>query len=151
MKKKIVAKQGYRLTVNSWENDADNRRSETKDGLIYEEVAFYVNFAKLMYPKNGRGSKKGFGNLYEPDEKETGKLLSAFYEVIQKHKATAYRLLSIENDSELLDSDVMSDIFGEMHDELFGSGEFYTRVLDDLEVVFFAEDIEADEVTKEFL
>ena len=49
---KILIKKGFRLTVESWENDGDHTRTISKDGLTKQEVEDILTILKFY--------KKGF-------------------------------------------------------------------------------------------
>ena len=60
--KKISA--GYRLIVTSWENDADNYKTKSMDGLSEEATYFLGALIKLFYSKNNPPKGKVcFGNM----------------------------------------------------------------------------------------
>ena len=51
---------GYQLHINSWENDADARKTEILSGLIEADVRFYLDIASQFRSRNGK--PKGLGN-----------------------------------------------------------------------------------------
>lgn len=62
-------KAGYRLSVTSWENDGDNNRTITKDGLQESEVKYIIKLLSLI-----KNSDDSFGNMYDPDDSELDEL-----------------------------------------------------------------------------
>jgi len=141
---------GYRISVTSWENDADNYRTECLEGLSKEVVSFYVDFSKLFTSKNNR-SDKGFGNLYEPNDSERQALTNAFTKVVEKHKDTFLALCKDWNYDETPTDEEYQDICYELHHELFGGSEyFYTRVLDSYKVEYTPTEVRLEDVTYQF-
>lgn len=51
---------GYQLHISSWENDADDYRTEVLSGLTREDVAFLVSIIKQFSSRNKK--PKGIGN-----------------------------------------------------------------------------------------
>ena len=60
-----IIKAGYRITVTSWENDADYYNTNTVDGLDEQETKFHVDLLKLIAGSNCNDSTV-FGNMYDP-------------------------------------------------------------------------------------
>lgn len=58
MSKETIIPAGYRLSVTSWANDADNYKNEMVEGLTLDEVKFRVDFIKLFTSKNNRNDKR---------------------------------------------------------------------------------------------
>lgn len=148
---KVLIPQGYRIIVNSWENDADNRKTEIVEGLLYNEVKFYAAFCKLHYSRNGRGSKKGFGNILDGDSDEYTKLLNVVEKLLLENKTVAGILLGDPIPNEFETDDDVQEIHYYFHEKLFGSSEHIARVFDSMEVQFFEWDVEGHDVTKEFV
>lgn len=130
-------KSGYRITVTSWENDADNYRTISRDGLELKTVEGYVEMLKLI-----KGSycndKTVFGNLYEPRDNEVAEFEAAIRPIMDKH--------GIEYDQEY-PTDVFCDIVG----DFTGYAEGYmTRVVEKIVVEYVPEEIKIEEVSKQF-
>jgi NADH:ubiquinone oxidoreductase subunit B-like Fe-S oxidoreductase len=145
-----VIKKGYRVTVKTWENDADNYNSGAVEGLSRPEAAFLVEFVKLFSSKNDHRNR-GIGNMYEPRQSEIVAAEARIKEVVEKHKAT------------IEDSEMMKEYFlaedgsvdeGGWHEYAYEmtltGGEFYTRVMESFKVEFIPQDIVLEDVTKEF-
>lgn len=136
-----VIKAGYRITVVSWENDADNYRTITRDGLRKEEVQRDVEFLKLIAGSYNRhdDDNKVFGNLYEPREG-----------VLEEFEA-AVRQLMTNYDIEV-NEEWPLDYFLEEVCEYTGWSEGYTtRVVEKITVEYVPHEIIIDDVTKEFV
>lgn len=132
-----IIKKGYRIAVVSWENDADNYRTISQDGLGETEVASYVDMLKLL-----KGSycndRTVFGNLYEPCEHEEEEFYAAIRPIMDKH--------GIQYDPEY-----PSDTFCGIVDKFTGYGEGYlTRVVESITVEYVPEDIIIEDVSKNF-
>lgn len=57
---------GYQLHITSWENDADNYRTEIIQGLTKEDVQFYLHFLRHFYSPYSRHKDMigpGYGNM----------------------------------------------------------------------------------------
>lgn len=141
-----IIKAGYRITVESWENDGDNTKTETQDGFTLEEAKFHIELFKLFYSQNQQAGC--FGNMYEPSEHEMERMFEAVSNVIAKHPCSSEFF-------EVFDDETLDDV---LHDQTmnilyeFGlsGGEFFTRVLESFTVEFIPNDIEIKDVTYEF-
>lgn len=76
-------KPGYQLHITSWENDADNYKTEVIQGLTKEDVQFYLHFLRHFYSSYCRYKDMigpGYGNLDidECMEAESIAITSAF-------------------------------------------------------------------------
>jgi hypothetical protein len=132
-----IIRKGYRITVTSWENDADNYNTLSRDGLDQKEVECYVEMLKLL-----KGSycndKKVFGNLYEPRDHEVAEFEAAIRPIMDKHGIK-------------YDDDYPADTFCDLVGEFTGYGEGYmTRVVESLVVEYVPEDIIIEDVSKNF-
>lgn len=130
-----VIKAGYRLTVTSWENDADNYNTVVVDGLTKDQVELAVDFIKLV-AKSSCNHKGYYGNMYDPDDGEIAQFDAAITEVLKKH--------NIEEEYPL-------DYARELYWDYGLASEFYTRVAEKVVVEFVPQDIEISEVTTEFI
>lgn len=143
---KTIIPAGYRLTVSTWENDADNYNNEILEGLTLEKTAFLVELCKQLSSKNS--SSRGIGNLYEPDDRELAKVAKTARALFEK-----FPNVMIEEDFEL---DLSDD--GEVRDALLefayeigaSNTEFYTRVVESWKVEYIPTDIVMEDVTEKF-
>lgn len=124
-----IIKKGYRVTVVSWENDADNYNTKSCDGLSKKGAQFDVDMLALL--QGGRG----FGNMYQPKDSELKKFKEAIAEVAQKHDEVSF------------DIDAAMDLYY----DYCGGSEFYTRFVEKITVEFIPEEIHIQDVTKEFV
>ena len=143
--KTTIIPAGYRITVDSWENDGDNSRTKTIEGLSEQDAKFAVDFALLFGSRNGKD--EGFGNLYEPSDKEMNKVGEAIKEVVAKHSPLPKDLSEVFEDA---DSDVFC-MLEYAYDLGLTGGEFFTRVLDGIKVEYIPEPIEIQDVTTKFV
>lgn len=158
MTKFTTIKAGYRLTVTSWENDADNYNTKMIEGLTKEDVEFHVKFISLFKS----GSRGGFGNMHEPSSMKRYQLAEAIALLVQANDATntsfdglGKLLKDVDvTDEEKFEDDIMAPILDSAHDYLWElgltGGEFYTRVLDKYKVEFVPHDIQIQDVTDQF-
>lgn len=143
MSKFNVIKAGYRVTIESWENDGDNNNTMVKDGMSFNEVKFLKKMTDLV------DRNSDFSNLYDPRESE----VTAFAEAIRK---------VLEENIHLTDDPIWKEVLSEgndsileyytesMYDYGLTCGEFYTRVRDGFKVEYFPEDIQIQDVTDQF-
>lgn len=124
-------KAGYRMTVTSWENDADHYNTITKDGLTENDVKLYVDVLRL--------AADGFGNMYEPSDKEMEKFGEAVWLVFDK------------NGHKYEQPDGCIDEGAEIIGEFCGYSEHYfTRVVEKIIVEYVPQEIVIEDVTKKF-
>lgn len=135
-------KKGYRLTVTSWENDGDSYSTKVIEGLTLPQVKLMVEIAQLHRSKNGY--PKGFGNMYEPSDKERKEYIEAMRTLLKKHPPEAH----LDDVSEYIDTEDFADCAHEFVGDMFGYSEFYTRVYDKHTVEWIPEDILIEDVTK---
>ena len=91
---------GYQLYITSWENDADNYKTEILSGLTKEDVQFYVHFLSHfgMYEPYGNGSitkypdaeKIAITNAYEKCRPTTPQILEDVENSIEHWKTKDY-------------------------------------------------------------
>lgn len=146
-------KQGYRISVTTWENDADNYNTKTLDGLTREVVEFYVEFAKLHKSKNSYTSNvKCWGNMYEPSDEEIEEYVTAMRPLFKKYINVVASFYDSDFSPEWIEHDDFSDMIGNVSWDLgICSGEFYTRVVDKIEIQCIPQDIEMLDCTDEFV
>lgn len=130
-----VIKAGYRLSVTSWENDADNYNTEIVDGLSKSEVQLAVDLLNLV--KDSSSNTDLFGNMYDPDESEIEAFKAAIEEVFKKN--------GIEEEQPF---DLAMDLY---YDYGIGASEFFTRVAEKVVVEYVPADITISDVTQEFI
>lgn len=145
MSAKTTIKKGYRLTVKSWENDADNPRTKIVEGYTLPQVKLMVELVKLHKSKSNNSGC--YGNMYEPDDHEIAKYVKAMKIVFDKHPKEAWPE-GMEDAFDDPDEDIQADAIHELMAELFGYSEYYfTRVYDGHIVEFIPEDILIEDVT----
>lgn len=140
--KQTIIPAGYRLTVDSWENDADNRRTVVVEGLSFEKCAFYVELCKLMQDDRYR-------NLYEPDDGEVEAAQKAFQRLVKK-QLKKHGTVDIDFD-DLDDLEMLADHVGSiLYDLGLAGGDYFTRVCDAWKVEYIDAPIVMSDVSKEF-
>ena len=133
---------GYQLSISTWENDYDNYKTETLNGLTSEDVQFYICF--LNYFK-----RKGFGNETVDSETIGIEERIAITEAYNQYPPSSPELLE-RVQSSLAD---WKDNPNESHDwitDLIGfwnDGEYY-RVIEKIDVHYVPQVIE--DVTQQF-
>ena len=144
-------KAGFRLEVETWENDADNYRTEVLDGLTEAEVKFYVEVAKAHYSKNDP-SKKGFGNMYEPDKEEEKEYTDAMRAIFRKHISVLNKIWD-DFEPSWIDEESFLDMVNNVNYKLGlnGSEYYFTRVTDSIKVSHTPLVIYLEDRTAEFV
>jgi hypothetical protein len=127
--------KGYRITVVSWENDADNYNTKVESGLTKEEVAFKIDLCKALKHDGG------VGNMYQPSDSELEFARQILKAVLVKHS---------EADEGDPTDEAADTAFDYLYDLGLSGGEFFTRVCESYKVEFVPTDIYIEDVTKEF-
>jgi hypothetical protein len=130
-------KAGYRITVTSWENDADNYNTHTIDGLDEPTTKYHVELLRLIKGSHCN-DKTVFGNLYEPRDSEVEAFEKAAIEVLAKHG-------KLEDDYEPLD--IAVDI---LYDYTGCSEGYLTRVAEYISVEYVPQEIVIEDVSNKF-
>ncbi len=131
---------GYRITVDSWENDGDNSKTEVVEGIETRELAqFYVDMCLLLEGE--------YGNMFEPSEVQMAHFGEAAMAVFRRHVP----LPEGYEDVPEADASTAAEAARELLIDFFGGSEFYTRVLSKLRVEHIPEPVELKDVTKEFV
>jgi hypothetical protein len=133
-----IIKAGYRITVTSWENDADNYNTKTVEGLNEDEVNFHIDLLKLIVGSNSN-DKTVFGNMYDPRDSELEAFREAVIRVFLKHSRP---------DSIYEPLNIAMDIIGEYTG--YGGDGFYTRVAESIVVEFVPQEIIIEDVSTKF-
>lgn len=147
-------KAGYRLTVTSWENDADNYRTVSVDGLSEEHCRELVRLCELLYSRHRDRKKKTYGNLINRgwrEDDEYGEFMAAAISLFDFDRI--FRQQEEEGDSvEPFDEEAKGYYISDLLHELGLSSEtFATRVVETIEVSFTPTDVELDDVTSKFV
>lgn len=128
MEKELV-KKGYTLEVTSWENDADNYRTES---ITYENKDEATRISKMireLFCSSTNGGK-GIGNIMDEDEKAEQIILEYLSENI------------VFEDQENMDDETKVDnVMGINNDVMGGSEWYYSRVFDSMEIYYSHESI----------
>lgn len=135
--KYTTIKSGYRVSVDTWENDMDGYTTETLEGLSEDEVKFVYELCLLH--RSGYTSPGMFGNMYEPETFE-----------IREYEASLCRVRGKYGDClrhKWESFDGVEDLTYKL--SLRGS-EFYTRVFEKIKVEYIPEDIVLQDVTEMF-
>lgn len=144
-------KAGFRLEVETWENDADNYRTEVLDGLTEAEVKFYVEVAKAHYSRHDP-SMKGFGNMYEPDKEEKEKYTDAMRAIFRKHVVILSNIWDDFEPGWIDEKSFLDMVHGVNYDlGLSGSEYYFTRVTDSIKVSYTPVEIILEDRTAEFV
>ncbi len=140
-----VIPAGYRITITSWENDADNYNTKVMEGQTELDVKFWVDVCKMFRSKNR--DKNAFGNMYDPSESEIEKFGTAAFALFQRHpewvKSADFSTIDVEHAGEYL-HEVAYDV-------ALTGGEFYTRVFDTIKIEYIPQQIELEDVTSKFI
>jgi hypothetical protein len=138
--KNTIIPAGYRLSVVSWENDADAYQTRVFEGLTKERAEFLIEVAEL--------SRGDFGNLYEPSDKELDELAKAALALFKKFPGQSG---FVPRATEYADLEEARDCFSDLHFTLCGSSEhFYTRVTESWKVEYVPHEIVLENVSNQF-
>jgi hypothetical protein len=140
-----IIEQGYRLTINSWENDADHRNCVIVEGLTRNTAAFLVELITLLYSRYSPRFTGGerFGNMYEPRDEEIEAFEKVAMSVVEKHR-------ELIDDERYTDIETMDHVMDVLYNLGLSCGEYYTRVLDNFTIDEVPEKIELQDVTQQF-
>lgn len=140
---KVLYKKGYLIRITSWENDGDAYRTEEVNVDSEAEAKQIVEFARLFESKSRRGK---IGNIYDRAYTEVVGVLSKFYkkypDFIEKpdDEAEGYK-----------EGEQLVEFMLERASGLGLTGnEFYTRVCQSVEVLYFAEDVICEDLTQKW-
>jgi hypothetical protein len=149
----IVQEAGYRISVVSWENDADNYNFKNITLESADDTRVVVALCKLLYPRYDT-PQQTFGNMYEPSESDLADFEQAV-SAIPGIKDFLYKVFpGLEQDMQDPEygGDYMDCVMDVLYDlGLCGSEYYYTRVCEKVEVHYFAEPVYARDLTTEFM
>lgn len=131
--KKTVIPAGYRVTIESWENDADNQLSTVVEGLRLKDVLLIVALCEM------HGQDSEHSNLFEPTSAIVTEHRRALTEAFTSNPCAMSQTVETY--------DQMRDLLGDL---LGHSDQFYTRVFDSLKVEYLPADVELEDVTDQF-
>lgn len=147
---------GYRITVSSWENDADHCNTIIKEGLTEDQARFYCTmWSHMGSSSNGGRANQQFGNMYEPSDVEVEEFVEFFRTLFLNGGDVAKEILCDGHDVEwddLMDegNDNFPSILGKIIGDFTGSGDFFTRVVDTIKVEFVPVTITLTDVSDQF-
>lgn len=144
-------KKGYRVSIETWENDGDHYNTKVIEGLSKEAAQFLVDFSKFFYSQSSRKNGSiNFGNMYEPSDEEFDELVEHVGPLIIRNfdilKEFGYSYLD-KNDRGECVLDIISDL---LLDTQGSSEDFWSRVTSSIKVEYIPVDVELDDVSKEF-
>jgi hypothetical protein len=140
MSNKVLYKKGYLIRVTSWENDADNYKTKEFLTQSEEQAKAIVGFAWLFKSKSRMAG--GIGNIYDGgragEVEEAQEVMGEFF-----RKNPEMLSLNEEEKKDLSENeDYIIDWLIDFAFDLGLSGEdYYTRVCEKVEVVYFPEDV----------
>lgn len=146
---KTLYKAGYLIRITSWENDGDNYNTKEIQVATDKEARAVTEFAWLFKSQNRRGDS-GIGNMYEPDDAERSQVLAAFQKIYEKHPGVFDLDLSTVEDEEEKADYILDYFIDYAYDLGLSCGEFYTRVCEKVEVLYFPQDVVCEDKTAEF-
>jgi hypothetical protein len=143
---KVSIPKGYRLTITTWENDANNYSTKTLVGLTEEHTKLYTSLAKMAY--SGNRVEGCFGNMYEPNTELLENYSNAlnilglnYKDLINKYCGGAIHESGY--------GEVLNDEF--MYDLGLRGRDYYLRVTESFTVEYYPEDVYAQDVTVAFI
>ena len=143
-----VIPAGCRLTVITWENDADNYQTVIKEGLSISDTSFFTDLCKAFLHSNDYDHR--ICNLYDPSEADILRVYSTVALIMLKHAQTDHQ----PSDPEDLSDDDLN-IIGEhcnefLYDLGITGGEFFTRVVESYKVEYVDTPIVLKNITAVF-
>lgn len=132
---------GYQLQVTTWENDADDYKTQKISGLSFNEVLFYIEFASKFVSINAE--VPGLGNDGHDDET----LKEVLDEVMKNH----FLGMTLEKRLESPNFDVREFVTSILGSPV-GYGYKFCRVFNSYKVLYFdiPVSIRAEDVTSAF-
>lgn len=142
-----IIHSGYRLTVKSWENDADNYNTVVLTGLSKDDMLFYACILKAF--EHTQDYKNRLCNLYDPSDEEMARLSKFSRELFARFPAM---LEGFDPEfTDMSDDDNAHDCLLEVLCDLGLSGtEFHTRVVASWSVEYIPEEVKFEDVTEQF-
>lgn len=162
-----VIKAGYMITVDSWENDGDNGRELSVDGLTRTQVEYYKDLLYLVSNSYHDTSTLGitfYGNMTDDgyDEIELGENdpePTGHNDIVEgTHRGFRRAVRRINNKyrnliKDIPEEDLRSFEYGFDIIQNFtgyGSDWYYTRVIESIKVHYNPEEIILVDVTRDF-
>lgn len=162
-------KAGYRVHVTTWENDGDNYKTKTVEGLTENETHFLVEFCKLFY--SGNQQDGCYGNLCHGEVCKhalvkdvvkiakklpvDGKIFGSLQEVVGEFNKIIDGLTEdidyLDLDKEFVKSSFavisyIASLFG------FTQSEYYTfRVFSEIEIDYIPNEVIIQDATHKFI
>lgn len=139
-----IIKAGYRITVDSYENDGDCEITNSVDGLSELEAKFHIELLSLYTSEGGFGNIYDFDDRVSPTEDDYNKARLAIVS-----KPEYQQFISdwyVKNPEYFFDagSEIIGDYTG-------GDGEWATRQVEGILVEYVPEEITLEDVTSQFL
>lgn len=146
MTKQTIIPAGYRITITSWENDADNYKDTIHEGLSKERVEYIIELCKLFKSGSNNGGKT-FGNMHESSRNVLTMIANA--EKAVRTILEKYRAVLNECELENLEADKIG--LTEIVSEFIGFSEDYIfRVYSKAKVEHIPHQITMEDVTGDF-
>lgn len=139
---------GYYLTVTSWENDADNYRTESKHYTDLTKLRNDIKLISLCTSQNNSVSP-GIGNTSDNDVSE---IIECFYNFVETNPGILpITLEKFENDDD--PEQLMYELLDFIPNGLGlkGSEYYLVRVLEKFSIEYFPEDVICEDVTENFI
>ena len=136
-------KAGYRITVDSYENDGDSSNTNSIDGLSELEAKFHVELLSL-YTSEG-----GFGNVYDFDDSEfptEDDYNKARLAIVSKPEYQQFI-----SDWYIKNPEYFADAGSDIISDYTGDSEWATRQVESILVEYVPEEITLEDVTSQFL
>ena len=132
----IVIKKGFRLVVDSWENDADEPRTESMDFVNKEEALAVRDMAQEIFVSCNNGDG-GIGNSQDNEDLEK----TIINYITQNPKLAEINSVDVEDFEEVV------EMVMEYNEALMGSSEWYgSRVFDDSSLFEIPDDMILKEI-----
>jgi len=141
----VVIPVGYRMVIESWENDADAWNTKTIDGLSLAEAKLASRICQKFMDDDD------VGNLYDPSEEEMDFMNSEVMKIIEESGVKKFKDIVLHGKSKYSEekediADIVSEVLYILG--LTGVSEFYTRRCDSYNVLKVDEPVRFKDVTK---
>lgn len=140
----IFQTKGYRVEIDTWENDKDNEMTEYITMQSFGEVEALVAFCRMFRSENAHRAVRGFGNKYDSIYAEREEILNKITSFVEENPSIR-SFCKHEDPSVLTTRQVAEDLMHYLAWDLNLRGhEFYTRAFEEVRIYHFPADVYAD-------
>lgn len=147
-----IIKSGYRITVDSSENDGDSYRTISVGGLTLDDAQFHTKLLMLLHSQSGK-----YGCIpVEDSDQLMEDFANECLAIIDKGKYVVKDLdMANRDDEEVFHEIVLHTVYDNILEQYIGYPEIYegyeTRQVDNIIIEYIPVEINIDEITDQFL